>query len=144
MKEEIYNNNKRDNMFHSPIITNTHTQHTGIIGVGVGLCAAKLAVIAVGALFGLALTMGLLSIPEVSEAIRSHLPSWGLALIVIAVSIAVIFLLEDYVYIAVTALIGALAAAMGADLIMQTGFNQEAMRCLTSPHPPADFQVCCM
>ena len=46
-----------------PIATH-HTPHTGILGVGIGLCAANLAVLAAGALFGLALTMGLLSIPR--------------------------------------------------------------------------------
>lgn len=85
--------------------------------------------------------MGLLSIPSVSEAIRAHLPPWGLALVVIGVSILVIFFFEKYIYIAVTSLVGALATAMGADMILKTGFDQEAIRCLTSPDPPKDFQV---
>lgn len=75
-----------------------------------------------------------------SEAIKTHIPAWGLALLVIGVCMVVVFFLEKYVYIAVTALLGALATAMGADLIMKTGFDQEAIRCLTSPDP-RDFQV---
>ena len=76
-----------------------------------------------------------------SEAIKAHIPAWGLALLVVGVSMVLVFFLEDYVYIAVTSLLGALATAMGVDMSIQTGFNQEAMRCLTSPHPPQDFQV---
>ena len=45
----------------------------GIIGVGIGLCAAKLAVLAAGALFGLALTMGLLSIPRYYPPHHPHM-----------------------------------------------------------------------
>ncbi len=113
----------------------------GIIGVGLGLCVANLAVLAVGALFGLALTMGLLSIPSVGEAIKKNLPAWGLALILVAACVLLFFLLEPFVEIAVTALLGALAAAMGADLIIQSGFDAEAMRVLTSPDGPQGFQV---
>lgn len=76
-----------------------------------------------------------------SEAIKAHIPAWGLALLVIGVCMIIVFFLEAYVYIAVTSLLGALATAMGADMIMKTGFDQEAIRCLTSSDPPRDFQV---
>lgn len=52
---------------HVITLTRIHTSvdsPAGIIGIGIGLCAASLAVLAAGALFGLALTMGLLSIPR--------------------------------------------------------------------------------
>jgi hypothetical protein len=102
----------------------------GLIGAGLGLCLSRFAVFLVAVMFGLIVTAALLTIPG-TQKFSSRLQPWGLALIVIAISIVIYALLEAWLVIAFTALVGSFAFACGLDAILKTGFNEEVSRVLT-------------
>lgn len=106
----------------------------GVIGAALGLCLSQFAVFLVAVLFGLVVTMALLAIPG-TEQFRTRLPPWGLALIVMALSVVFYFLLESYLVVFFTALVGSVAFANGLDAILKTGFNEELTQALTSKDP---------
>eukprot|EP00624_Nannochloropsis_granulata_P003971 evm.model.NODE_29940_length_27021_cov_30.846083.3 len=99
----------------------------GIIGAALGLCLSRFAAFLVAVLFGLVVTVAILTIPGT----RSHLPPWALALIVIAISIVIYALLETWLVVLFTALVGSFAFACGLDGILKTGLNEELSMVLT-------------
>lgn len=107
----------------------------GLIGAGLGLCLSRFAVFLMAVLFGLVVTVALLTIPG-TEKFRSRLPVWGLALIVCVVSIVIYALLEAWLVIVFTALVGSFAFACGLDAILKTGFNEEVSMTLTQSGGP--------
>lgn len=107
----------------------------GLIGAALGLCLSRFAVFLMAVLFGLVVTVALLTIPG-TENFRSRLPVWGLALIVCAISIVIYALLEAWLVIVFTALVGSFAFACGLDAILKTGFNEEVSTVLTQSGGP--------
>lgn len=113
----------------------------GLIGAGLGLCLSRFAVFLVAVMFGLVVTVALLTIPG-TQKFSSRLPPWGLALIVIAVSIVIYALLETWLVVFFTALVGSFAFACGLDAILKTGFNEEISTVLTeSGKDPIPFDA---
>lgn len=70
-------------------------------------------------------------IPDV-ERLLEHVPRPAVVAVVIVACVVLTVLLEDFVVLVVTALIGSFAAICGADLFLHTGLIQEVSRVLTS------------
>lgn len=108
-------------------------------GIALFLSLVRLVVVGVGVLGGLVLTAFLLSIPFV-ERVRHTVPVWAITLTLVVICTASVWMFEATVLLVFTAVVGAFFAAMGVDMWLQTGFNEQVVALLTH-HPTTAFRV---
>jgi hypothetical protein len=92
---------------------------------------AKLVVLGLGVLLGLSISTAIMHVPDIAVLLEK-VPRTAVVCIIVAVVLILTVLLQNYILILVTALVGSVAVIVGIDLMMQTGLNHQAVKVLSS------------